>query len=342
MLQLLSDRLLYLLQAGIPLSERPFADLGAPLDLTSEQVLQQVEAFRAQGLVRRIGGVFNAVQFDYQSALCGIAASLDRLEDVVATLKPQPGITHCYSRSARLDGSVEPVCEDGFHPIPNLWFTLSVPREDFDATLASLQAHIPFPIRVAPATRRFKVQVVLDPAKLREPTAQSTPDEIPFAGTEIVKPSEAEKRLIRALQEDIPMVEQPWNAIAASVGMETSTVLSTLQRWKACGALRRVALLARHQKMGFSANAMCTWLVPEDQVETIGLKLAGRSEVTHCYRREPFDGFRYNLFAMIHSDTEAHVRALAQELSAYAGVMLGILFMSAQEYKKTSLKLFAD
>jgi len=338
----LDGRILHGLQAGIPLCSRPFAALGQRWGLAESEVIDRIELFRQQGIVRRVGGVFNAVQFGYQSALCGIAIPANQIDSVVATLVPHPGITHCYTRSARSDGSVEPICIQEKIPVPNLWFTLSVPSSEFAKQVEQLQANIPYPIRVAPATHRFKVQVVLDPSALGNPEKSGIPEEIPLQGTEIVTPNSWEKCLLRFVQKEIPLVPEPWQAIATTIGASEELVLRTLGNWQQIGALRRIALLARHQKMGFQSNAMCTWDIPKERVETSGLLLAGRREITHCYERSTFPGFPYNVFAMIHSDTESSIRNLAHHLSELIAQPLGLLFVSVQEYKKTSLVLFSE
>ena len=41
----------------------------------------------------------------------------------------------------------------------------------------------------------------------------------------------------------------------------------------------------RHQDLGYVANAMIVWQVPEDRIESVGRIMAGFPEVTHCYQR---------------------------------------------------------
>jgi len=338
-----ADALLYALQKGLPLVEEPFQVIGAGLGLTSSEVFSQIETFQKDGIIRRVGAVFNATQFGYKSALCGIAVPEPELEKIARLFANHSGVTHNYARSARPNGSLEPLCEDGTNKIPNLWFTLSVPQWDFDAEIKKLQEQIAYPIRIAPATERFKVQVVLDPAALKTSSISlSTADEIPLVGTEVMETSAQDREFIRRMQVDFPLVEKPYHSLAHAVGMAPQEALAKLQHWKNTGALRRVALLARHQKMGYHANAMCVWKAPEDQIKDLGQRLAARREITHCYRREPFAGFPYNLFAMIHAgDTEA-LQTLAQEISNLIQVPLGHLFVSAHEFKKTSLTVFGS
>lgn len=334
------DQLLFELQAGIPLATHPYAVLGANHQVPASTILQQISHFKELGIVRRMGGVFNAIQFGYRSALCGIAVPAAELPQVAQVFANHAGVTHNYARSARPDGSLEPLVLDGVNAIPNLWFTLSVPEWEFQQELDKFQAQIPYPIRVAPATERFKVQVVLNPADLARQDANNTLDDLPFVGTETIATNPQERELIRLLQVDFPLVEEPWQVLAQKTGLSEEQVIVNLQRWKKLGGLRRVGLLARHQKMGFKANAMCVWNAPENQVKELGLRLAARKEITHCYRREPFAGFAYNLFAMVHAADMDTLKGIAHNLSETIDLPLGQLFVSAQEFKKTSLVVF--
>lgn len=338
------DALLLDLQNGIPLQEHPFQLLGQKYGISAQQVIDYIHECQEAGIVRRIGAVLNAMQFGYQSALCGIAVPSEQLNTIADILKPHAGITHSYARCANPNGSLEPICEDGINQVPNLWFTLSVPKQEFSTEINKLSAQIPYPIRVAHATERFKVQVVLDPKALYKDQKELASEigEVPFIGTEIIETNASQKALIKRLQGPFPLIDNPWKQIASELGNFTeSEILQHINEWKSKGALRRIGILARHQKMGFQANAMCVWNVSESQISTIGKKLATRKEITHCYRRNPFAGFNYNLYAMIHARDMDTLKSLSEELSSSISTPLGHLFVSAQEFKKTSLVVFA-
>ena len=73
------EQLLFLLQKGVPLVPRPFAELGATVGLTEEQVLQFVRDQFRDGVARRLGAVFDSRYLGYRSALCA-----SRIEDAAA------------------------------------------------------------------------------------------------------------------------------------------------------------------------------------------------------------------------------------------------------------------
>lgn len=329
------------LQQGLAITSEPYAQMGLSFGLTGDEVLAALAQFTVQGVARRFGAVFNVSQLGYQSALCAIQVSSARLEAVGAMLVPHPGITHCYSRSANDEH------------LPNLWFTLSTLAEHFAEELARLQSQISEPIHVLPATRKFKVQVVLDPDQLQSsleldielPAIGSHASPIvgshvgPFVGTQAVATTQAERNLIRLLHQ-FPTVAKPFALIASKLSLDESEVLTKLQTWKELGVLRRIGLLVKHQQIGFVANAMCTWQVAPERVEAVGSKLAARREITHCYERSTFANFPYNIYAMIHSQSDMELKRLAQDISQQIETPLGRMFMSEREFKKTSLVPF--
>jgi DNA-binding Lrp family transcriptional regulator len=65
--------------------------------------------------------------------------------------------------------------------------------------------------------------------------------------------------------------------------------------------IRRFGIVVRHRELGYAANAMVVWDVPDAQVSSVGKLLASQSAVTLCYRRpRRLPDWRYNLFSMVH------------------------------------------
>jgi DNA-binding Lrp family transcriptional regulator len=86
------------------------------------------------------------------------------------------------------------------------------------------------------------------------------------------------------------------------------------------GVIRRFGLVLSHRDLGYNANAMVVWDIPDAAVGEIGEKLAALDYVTLCYRRpRRLPDWPYNLFCMIHGRDRATVEALAEEAAATAG-----------------------
>lgn len=154
--------------------------------------------------------------------------------------------------------------------------------------------------------------------------------------------TDLEKKVIAAVQGDIPIAERPFEAIAQRIGASEDDVIDTLQSLQDRGILRRFGATLKHQRSGFKANAMMAWRIPEDRIERVGETVAGFSEVTHCYRRDPSGDWPYNLYSMIHAQDEDGCFEIARRMSTAVGETDYKLLFSRRELKKTSMQYFPD
>jgi DNA-binding Lrp family transcriptional regulator len=152
--------------------------------------------------------------------------------------------------------------------------------------------------------------------------------------------TELEKKIIASIQQDIAVTERPYLDISKKLGISEKTLLESLQSLCDRGFIRRYGATLRHQKTGFTANAMAAWQVDEDRIDEVGSKMASFREVSHCYRRNPTDRWPYNLYTMIHASDEDACRQTAQEMSEAASVNNYTLLFSRRELKKTSMVYF--
>jgi DNA-binding Lrp family transcriptional regulator len=152
--------------------------------------------------------------------------------------------------------------------------------------------------------------------------------------------TDLEKKIVASIQEDMAITERPYLEISAKLGISERKLLETLQSLCDRGIIRRFGATLRHQKTGFTANAMAAWRVDEDRVEDVGRRLASFKQVSHCYRRNPAASWPYNLYTMIHANDEASCRQTARHMAQKAGVATYSLLFSRKELKKTSMVYF--
>lgn len=121
----------------------------------------------------------------------------------------------------------------------------------------------------------------------------------------------AQQHALRLLiQEGLPLVSRPYASLAEQIGSDESSVRSILKDWQESKLIKRFGLVLNHHKLGYVANAMVVWDVPDAAVEAVAAALIKFSGVTLCYqrpRRLPQWGF--NLFCMIHGKNRADVLA---------------------------------
>jgi DNA-binding Lrp family transcriptional regulator len=67
------------------------------------------------------------------------------------------------------------------------------------------------------------------------------------------------------------------------------------------GDMKRFGVVVRHRKLGYRANGMVVWDIPDARVTEIGHCIGQYSFVTLCYQRpRRLPEWPYNLFSMIH------------------------------------------
>jgi DNA-binding Lrp family transcriptional regulator len=148
-----------------------------------------------------------------------------------------------------------------------------------------------------------------------------------------------DRLLLKSTQDGIPIVPEPFLEISKEIGIPEDEVITKLERLVKNGVIRRFGASIGHRSIGITANAMCTWNVPDERVEEVGAIMAGFPEVTHCYERPRFPGWKYNLFTMVHAYSREECEKIAREISNATGIKdYGILF-SEREFKKTGVRL---
>jgi len=151
-----------------------------------------------------------------------------------------------------------------------------------------------------------------------------------------------ELTLVAAIQGGLPLVSRPYAAIGAGIGMSEGEVIEHLSRWLADGTLRRLGVVVRHHELGYRANAMVVWDIPDRDVGEIGRRMAKQPVVTLCYRRpRHLPDWPYNLFCMIHGRSRDVVRGHIETLigdCGLEGVRHEVLF-SRRRFKQRGARL---
>ncbi len=152
--------------------------------------------------------------------------------------------------------------------------------------------------------------------------------------------NELEIQLTRELQEGLPLVTRPFAAIGKRLGISEEQVLQMVQDLRERGIIRRFGATIRHQKIGFVANAMVVWQVEPERTAEMGQRLADCPEVTHCYQRKSNPEWPYQLYSVVHGQTDQECREIAHRIAQDLGITDYQMIFSIRELKKTSMKYF--
>ena len=315
-LHLLSDW-----QHNFPLTSAPFADIARSLDLTEAEVLTHYRQAQADGALSRIGGVF-APGSGGDSLLAAMAVPPERLGEVAALVSQQPGVNHNYAREHRI----------------NLWFVMTGPsREAVEHSLQTLEKHTGHRILRLRLLRPYRIDLgfalgqAVSPQAMR-PLSALRPTALPCA----------DHALAALVEAGLPIEAHPYAGWSQQLGRSEAGLLQTLNAWLQAGQLLRFGVVVRHHELGYAANAMTVFDVPDEVVDACGQALAVQAGVTLAYRRNREDGWPYNLYAMVHGQQRQAVLQVVEgmtEAAGLSGFARQVLF-STHRYKQTGGRRF--
>jgi DNA-binding Lrp family transcriptional regulator len=151
-----------------------------------------------------------------------------------------------------------------------------------------------------------------------------------------------DKKIIAAMQDEFPLSPEPYREIAERLEISEAELLQRLQQYRQSGKIRKMGAVLRHRQVGYTANALCAWLVPDERVSEVGNLMASYQVVTHCYARVAQPDWPYNFYTMVHAHTRDECRLIAAQLASAAGLADYIMLFSTREWKKASMRYFRE
>ena len=131
----------------------------------------------------------------------------------------------------------------------------------------------------------------------------------------------ANRRLVELIQDGLPLVSRPFAPIAKQLGIGEQEVIQRIEALNGTGMIKRFGVVVRHHELGYRANAMVVWDVPDDRVDEVGKRLGAVDCVTLCYRRpRRLPLWPYNLFCMIHGKDRQRVLVRLEDIVAVVGL----------------------
>ena len=151
-----------------------------------------------------------------------------------------------------------------------------------------------------------------------------------------------DKKIIRTMQDEFPLVKEPYKEIAHRLNIPEAELLRRLKTYKQDGRIRKMGAVLRHVEAGFKANALCAWVVPPEKLDETAQHFAAMPMVSHCYDRNTMPDWPYNMYTMLHACTREECEQTAARLAAENHLTQYVMLYSVKEWKKTSMRYFAE
>ena len=303
----LDTRLLDEFQRDLPLVPRPFADIAEALGTTETDVLSRLARLQDCGRISRVGATCRPNTAG-ASTLAALAIPEAQIEEVAEIVGAEPGVNHSYLR------------EDPW----NLWFVATAPSDaELAQSLARIESASGLPVLSLPLVRPFNIDLGFRLRGPRQPLGLDRDADMSALRDE-------DRPIMQALSDGLELVAQPFAALGAMLGRSEADIIARVHALAKARILTRVGVIVRHRALGWAANAMVVWQLPEDAIEAAGRALAQVPGVTLCYHRRTQPGvWDWPLFCMIHARSRPEALAVldrARALPELAGVPHKILF----------------
>jgi len=155
-------------------------------------------------------------------------------------------------------------------------------------------------------------------------------------------PDAVDRQIIQLTQGGLPLVPEPYQAVAAQLGLSAQELMRRMAAMRDSGVIRRIGAVPNHYRLGYRYNGMTVWDVADQYIDVLGKQVAGLAFVSHCYRRprHPPD-WPYNLFAMVHAKTESEAERQVAGIAALLGdhCRRHEVLYSSKILKKTGLRI---
>jgi len=290
-----------ILQEGLPICWRPFDKIAEVINSDETEVLQQISQLKDLGFIRRICALINYHALGMTGTLVAAHVRQENIQEVAEAVNFLENVSHNYRRNHYY----------------NLWFTLQAETSaQINVTLTDLSARFGVDFHSLPVKHVFKLDVRFNAESEDSPGGELLPplllsqesagvERIPKA--EPVELNENEKLILLKLQDDLELTAEPFILLCGE-GLQREDVLRIIKELVDKGVIRRIAAVVDHRKLGFVANVLFAGEVPQDRIVEAGQRLARFGIVSHCYERETFENWTYNLFAMMHARSMGQIQ----------------------------------
>ena len=317
-------RLTAALAGGLPLSLRPYADIGAALGMPGAEVVASARQLREARALRRVGASFSPVALGYHASLGAVAMPEDGVEQAAAEIAAVPCVTHVFEIDDRY----------------RLWYVIVAPsRARLDIAESDLASRVGANdrYRVLP-DERFKVTAAFDADGAPEPV-DADPDSDATATLD-----RDEKALLRLLQGDFPLAERPFSDLAITLGecgydIDERWALETTRGLVAAGGVRGIAATLRMREEPWRL-ALTVWLGATD-IAAACTALGSFPEVLHSFERR-VPGAGPAALALVEAPDRSTLDQTIARMGAVADLDAPRIAFPLREFHRGPMRYFAE
>ncbi len=145
-LSALDIALINLLQKGLPVCERPFAEIAITLNTTEAEVIEHLKALRENKILTRFGPMFDAACLGGAFTLAALAVPEEDFDKVTEQVNSFEQIAHNYRRDHTF----------------NMWFVIATESQsEIEQVINAIEEKTQLPVLNTPKLEEFYVGLYL-------------------------------------------------------------------------------------------------------------------------------------------------------------------------------------
>ena len=122
-------------------------------------------------------------------------------------------------------------------------------------------------------------------------------------------------KILEALQEEIPVVLDPWSAIAKRLGIPEPLLLERLKRLREAGIIRGISPVFEAKPLGIGSATLVALPVPVERIREVADIVSSYPEVSHNFRRD----HQYSLWFTMSAKNDEMLQGILEEILCKTG-----------------------
>jgi DNA-binding Lrp family transcriptional regulator len=127
---------------------------------------------------------------------------------------------------------------------------------------------------------------------------------------------ETDRIIMQMLQDDFPIVQEPWFEISNRLGVSEVEVIARLKRLIEAGAIVKIGPIFDSSRIGLKAATLVAMKVPKNKVNDVARVINEYDNVSHNYERED----EYNVWFTLAASSSSELTMILDEIKQKTGM----------------------
>ncbi len=127
---------------------------------------------------------------------------------------------------------------------------------------------------------------------------------------------ETDRIILQMLQDDFPIVQEPWLEISNRLNLSEGEVISRLKRLIETGAIVKIGPIFDASRIGLKAATLVAMKVPKNKVNDVARVINEYDNVSHNYERED----DYNVWFTLAASSNSELAMILDEIKQKTGM----------------------